>query len=504
MDIYHSISSKLNLAQWCELDERIYMAETDEQYKQYAGFDYSETLIRQLAAMRMRNAKIFPDTFYEPRELVLGSIESIADAKTKKLELKLHNLRNSKIISNRHQVNNSRVNWSTWRQFNNIEKDLASRKQVFDEFLAKTRYIAPIIENRFLVIKEIYSEFENTKSASRRQHELLNPLSAYLENEKVPYPRLLKLVKHMGDAAKKPFRKALDIVTQQVLQRDADYFDDFYFFRNKIYSDLERIFYKLDPIREVHRVLKLMDLDHSNIHFDVENRKNKYPSPICFFIHVPCDVRILYKSENAYFDLQSCFHETGHAMHATSIDSETNYWDRYRIPMGIAEIFSILLERLSRNSHYLNSVLHHKNNQQLLDELLARSNFMELFFVTFYTANSLMKMEFWKSNLSIESANDLYAKLIKEYTGFDMPGEYWMLHHILPEAIMYVPSYLLAAVRAAELEMHIQSRVGESWWKEREAGKMLQEIMKPGAKIDLRIFSKLDTSIFIKEIISTY
>ena len=27
--------------------------------------------------------------------------------------------------------------------------------------------------------------------------------------------------------------------------------------------------------------------------------------------------------------------------------------------------------------------------------------------------------------------------------GFDIPGEYWLLHHILPEAVMYVPSYLL-------------------------------------------------------------
>jgi hypothetical protein len=74
---------------------------------------------------------------------------------------------------------------------------------------------------------------------------------------------------------------------------------------------------------------------------------------------------------------------------------------------------------------------------------------MELFFVTFYPANSLMKLEYWKENLSIHQASELYSRLIKEYTGFKMPGEYWLLHHILPESIMYVPSYLLAAVRAA-------------------------------------------------------
>lgn len=110
--------------------------------------------------------------------------------------------------------------------------------------------------------------------------------------------------------------------------------------------------------------------------------------------------------------------------------------------MGIAEIFSIFLERLTKNHNYLKCIVRIKDVK--LDEITRRNNFMELFFVTFYAANSLMKAEFWRKNLSIEQANDLYSKLIKEYTGFEIPGEYWMLHHILPEAIMYVPSYLLA------------------------------------------------------------
>ena len=43
---------------------------------------------------------------------------------------------------------------------------------------------------------------------------------------------------------------------------------------------------------------------------------------------------------------------------------------------------------------------------------------MELFFVTFYAANSLMKLEYWKRDLSIAQACDVYSRLIKEYTGF--------------------------------------------------------------------------------------
>jgi oligoendopeptidase F len=129
---------------------------------------------------------------------------------------------------------------------------------------------------------------------------------------------------------------------------------------------------------------------------------------------VPNDIRVLYKSESPYFDLQGCYHEMGHAVHASSISAEAEYWNRYSFSMGIAEIFSIFLERLTKNRKYLSS-LGIKNNH-VLEEIEARNNFMDLFFVTFYTANSLMKAEFWHEKLSIEKASDVYARLIKEYT----------------------------------------------------------------------------------------
>ena len=113
--------------------------------------------------------------------------------------------------------------------------------------------------------------------------------------------------------------------------------------------------------------------------------------------------------------------------------------------MGIEEIFSIFLERVTKNSYYIQSLFSSSNMDinRIVNELESRNKFMELFFVTFYTANSLMKLEYWNKNLTVDEASDVYSRLIKEYMGFEIPGEYWLLHHILPESIMYVPSYLL-------------------------------------------------------------
>ena len=178
----------MNLKHWCELDELIYISEADEEYKQYAGLNYNEKLIEQLAELKISNSKIFINFFSSPRPLLIGAIEDIAYSKTKKLELELHNERNIKIASSRHIFRDSPVNWSTWRQFNSLEKQHKNRKEVFDEFIEKTKYIAPIIENRFSTIKQVYKE-ENKDRKDEKETKnnsiKLDPLSAYLEHENI-------------------------------------------------------------------------------------------------------------------------------------------------------------------------------------------------------------------------------------------------------------------------------------------------------------------------------
>lgn len=125
---------------------------------------------------------------------------------------------------------------------------------------------------------------------------------------------------------------------------------------------------------------------------------------------------------------------------------------------------------------------------------------MELFFVVFYSVNSLTKMKFWSDSLSIEDMNKIYSEMMLNYTGLEMPGQYWMLHHIMPESIMYVPSYILAAVRAAELERKIEEKFGQNWWELNEAGAYLKTLMKEGVDINLSEFSKLDPKVLLREI----
>src|SRR4029078_13616994 len=124
------VGLSVNIDNWCVVDEAISVAISDETFRQYAGLSHSEKVLKRLSLMAMQNSEIFVEFFSEPRVLYLSAIETIADAKTKNLELRLHSLRREKIISanTKYKVKNARVNWNTWRQFNSAEDDLKARK----------------------------------------------------------------------------------------------------------------------------------------------------------------------------------------------------------------------------------------------------------------------------------------------------------------------------------------------------------------------------------------
>jgi hypothetical protein len=133
------------------MDEFIYSAEANEEYLQFAGYDYDKKNIENLSKMKFLVSEIFVRSFSEPSILLLSSIENISESLTKPLELKLHDLRGTKVKSRYFKFNGKQVNWNNWRQFNSYENDPNKRKIVFDEFIKRTKYISPVTCNKFAV-----------------------------------------------------------------------------------------------------------------------------------------------------------------------------------------------------------------------------------------------------------------------------------------------------------------------------------------------------------------
>ena len=235
--------------------------------------------------------------------------------------------------------------------------------------------------------------------------------------------------------------------TQKLFGRTR-YHDDFYCMRNKIYEDISKDFAKVDSLGHCIQTLKDMGLDPSSIKLDDADRPGKYPSPFCTFVRTPTDVRVSFKKENPLNTAVSAYHEFGHAIHAVNIDSKLPYASRNLLSMGLVESFSTWYEDALCDTHYLTRELGLKTD--IADEFVRRNKFHNLYAISFYCANSLFRIDTYNKKVPFEKWDDLYAKHIKECMGIRMPGAYWQLHHILPESLMYVPSYLLAFMRSTE------------------------------------------------------
>lgn len=462
--------------------ETLYSIQAEELYNQYAGFDVDKDRTEEAARDMIRISKEFLQQ-HQPENLRLkqGLVESIVGSEQTPTRHKLHEERN-KSISSKEKFRGKNVNWGNWRQFNS-EAEPGRRRVVFDEFIQKASLIKPLIEEFFEISRQTYAKYNMTA------------LEKYLEWEDVRYGDLHRLLEMLGDRARSPFMKGAERYSEELFGKPFDYYDDMYVFRSRVYQPLRRHFAKLkNPIGIVKDVFDGMDLDLSRVNVDDGDRPGKTPSPVTFYVQIPDDVRILFRQTDPFEDTSSVFHEMGHAIHGISAQSDKPIWNRYFTSIGVDETFSILFEHIVENSLVLNEVF--RFDEDIINDILNRRHFMNLWFLVFYAANSILKLEYWRNNLSIEEASKRYEDLTARFF-HKLPGDYWVLHHVMPSYNLYSPSYVIASVRVAELEQVLERDYGDYWWKTKKAGKFLERLMSQRSDIDLS-WSRLDPHPYLQ------
>ncbi|MFW9904998.1 MAG: M3 family metallopeptidase [Candidatus Thorarchaeota archaeon] len=454
-----------------------YVAQLFEQrYNQTAGLPYDKKLMTSLSETIVGLSSEFLNSYEEPRSFYLNSIYRIAEARKLHLSNEIYEKRMALISTKKFRIHEKAVNWGSWRQFNADSSISKDRQSVFDEFVNRIPELAPLIMKRFKISSQVYSLYDSS------------PLEAFLEREFLSYEKLYDLILALGDGARKPFLQAADHYAPEILEKENfEYFDDFYLARARIYSSLNTHFTKKNPISVVKGFLSHwgFENDLSQIKVDSENREKKSPSAFCFSIQVPNDVRVVYKRVSPFSDFTSVFHEFGHAVHATSGNPKDPYWKRYVIPMSVAETFSVFLEMMLQYPPFLQQEL--GLSEEVVREIIDRRHFINLYFLVFYSANSLMKLEFWKRGYTLESASTRYQELTRRFF-WEIPGDYWMLHHIMPDYDLYSPAYLLASIRVKEWTKQMIDEYGEEFWKEKQSGAVFRDLAATRGEFDLTVW----------------
>jgi hypothetical protein len=464
--------------------EKLTVQFSGQRYNQEAGLPYDRDMMKKLSEQLIEVSLEFLENFVEPRSMYLDSIATIADAEKLETELDLHDQRMEKISTDKYRIAGRKVNWGNWRQFNSSADDYTKRKEVFDDFIAKAPEIAFLVEKRMDISKGVYKRFD------------LTPLDSYLEFEDIGYDELQNLLTRLGDGAKGTFLAAAEHFATEVLgKKKMEYYDDYYTWRGHIYKPLNKHFEKIDALNEVKRFLIAFGFDPSKIMVDAEDREKKSPSAFCFGIQIPNDVRVCFRKVSPFTDFGSVFHEFGHGIHGISANPDDSVWKRYVIPRSVAETFSILIESMLDTPLFLKQELKLAGN--VINEIIDRRRFMELAFLTFYAANGIMKMEFWKKGYSIEEAAKRWQELTKRFF-IEVPGNYWILHHVMPNYDMYSPSYIIASVRVATIRERLRRDYGEVWWKNLDAGNFVRALAETRGEFDVKAW-KLDAESYLKE-----
>ena len=257
---------------------------------------------------------------------------------------------------------------------------------------------------------------------------------------------------------------------------------------------------KKNPQKAIEKLLTKFGFseDLKRISVDNENREKKSPSAFCFGIQIPNDIRVVYKRVSPFTDFTSLYHEYGHGIHGSSGIETDPFWKRYLVPMSVAETFSFFLETLLEQPLYLKNEL--GLSDEVIREILDRRHFMNLYFLVFYAANALMKIEFWKRNYSVEEASKRFQELTKRFY-WEIPGDYWLTHHITPEYDIYAPSYMLASVRVKEWISQMVDEFGEEFWRGDEAnqaGAVIRDLAVTRGEFDLSVWD-MDPKPYLNE-----
>jgi len=328
----------------------------------------------------------------------------------------------------------------------------------------------------------------------------LDPLAIYLEVEKLDYDSIRRLLIRVGERAHDSLQIKADEYAGKIWGKESfDYYDDFYAFAGRIYQDLT---WNTQSIVVKHNAIESFD----RLGFDLSPQEiirhggsGMTFGPIAIPVRILMDIRVFIpNSGNPLRNYHSTLHEIGHGVHLNSIPIDTPYPERYGTRSSVMELFAMLFDSLLREPKYLKEQF--RPSDGIISDLRDRQRFVYALFLAFFSARALTKLEFWKDNPSIEMASQKFEETTQSFYHLAFPGEYWLLDSTMTNRDLYLPSYIVAAVRVADLRARLRDYFQPEWWNSKKAGIYLHELMGSADGLDLSWSRLGPAEIFKREI----
>ncbi len=214
-------------------------------------------------------------------------------------------------------------------------------------------------------------------------------------------------------------------------------------------------------------------LDPPGVIMDTELRPKKTPRAFCSPVRVPDEVYLVITRRGGRDDFETLLHEAGHAQHFAHMEATLPMEHRYLGDNSITESFAFLFQHLSADPAWLEARLAVTDSEAI--ERQARA--AKLVFLRRYAAKLSYELELHSAPASLDPLREVYGRRLSEALHVDWPSASWLSD---VDSFFYAAAY----IRAWALETHVrrllQTRFGERWFDEREAGDFLKSLWREG------------------------
>src|SRR3989338_3994305 len=279
-------------------------------------------------------------------------------------------------------------------------------------------------------------------------------LDYFAKNKKVDYSGFYKISQRIAKETDNVWEKSMSRVSQEVLGRP---------FKN---------------IRACHLVYLRSMSAFDNFYPKDKPRKN--PRAVCYWPKPPEEVHLVINPIGGEQDFEAMFHEGGHALHGSAVDTKLPYALKTLSRSGaLTETYAFILEDLVFNPLWLSTFLNVSANSA--QRIQKQAYFVNLMMLRRYLGKFSYEYEMFSQN-AIAKGPALYAKNLQNLTGFITKKIYWLSDM---DSGFYSADYLRAWIAAAQIKDYLKRKFGQKWFINPKAGKFLRDLYADGVTYEL-------------------
>jgi hypothetical protein len=203
---------------------------------------------------------------------------------------------------------------------------------------------------------------------------------------------------------------------------------------------------------------------------------------ITFPLRIPQEVHVVLNPQGGWIDLETLFHEMGHALSAAFTSPSLSPPEKDFNPSNtLTEAFAFLIQNMCFSPSFLHRQLGLKPKD--IDTIRHYKALKDMAFFRRYAAKFLAEYRMYKEKAMQDGS--IYASVLEKHTGFSYKPE-TQLFDLAPE--LYSLEYVNAWMAEVSLEKVLSQNLGEEWMFKRETGDVMREWWKVGNSYELDEF----------------